>query len=62
MKFEISYSDFKSKQYAVMLEFINENENTSLQTDGLFSCDVFFKTKSVLKVEKANKIMYKKRR
>jgi hypothetical protein len=45
-----------------MLEFINENENTSLQQDGLFSFDVNFKTKSALKVEKANKIVYKKRR
>ena len=44
-----------------MIEFINENENTSLQQDGLFSFDVNFKTKSALKVEKAKKIVYKKR-
>lgn len=61
MKFEISHSDFKSKQYAVLIEFINENEGTSLQADGMLSFDVNFKTKSTLKVEKATEIAYKMR-
>lgn len=61
VKFEISYSDFKSKQYAVMIEFINENGDKSILDPGMLSFEVKFKTKTTLKVEKTTKLMYKQR-
>jgi len=61
VKFEIAYSDFKSKQYAIMIEFINENEDTSIMDPGMLSFEVKFKTKTTLKVEKTEKLIHKER-
>lgn len=61
VKFDISYSDLKSKQYAVMLEFVDENDKVSIYDPDMLSFDVNFKTKTTLKVEKATQLVYKKR-
>ena len=34
-----------------MIEFINENEGTSIRDDNMLTFDVNFKTKTALKVE-----------